>query len=310
MTETDRSVITAADGRDVRIRRWEPPDDAHPSAIVQVLHGLGEHMDRYERFAAACCEQGFAVVGHDHRGHGPSCDPRYLGHFADRGGWNKVVNDAIAVQRFAYEVWHDTPIVLFGHSMGSFIAQSVAAREPGRIKALVLSASTFSQRRRLHVGRLLARLVMLRSGGRGKSPLLNRLGLGGFNRRFAPNRTEFDWLSRDAAEVDRYVADPCCGMALSNLLWHDFLAGLLEVTALSTLRRIPEALPILITGGESDPLGGKRGQTMLFRAYQRTGHTDVELKLYPHGRHEMLNETNRDEFTWDVLQWIERKTAI
>lgn len=300
-------MVAATDGRDIPVRRWWPPTEARPRAVVQLLHGLGEHIGRYQRFAAACCEHGFAVAGHDHRGHGPACGPSQLGHFADRDGWNKVVNDAIIVQRFAQRNWPDTPLVLFGHSMGSFIAESVAARDHGLTKALVLSASTFSPGARLRMGRLLARVLMWRSGVRGKSPLLNRLGLGSFNGRFAPNRTDFDWLSRDAVEVDRYVADPYCGMPLSNRLWYDFLGGLVEVTSFGTLRRIPAALPILITGGESDPLGGVRGQKTLCRAYERTGHTDVSVKLYPQGRHEMLNEINRDEFTRDVLAWIDAR---
>jgi alpha-beta hydrolase superfamily lysophospholipase len=307
MTETEQPVVTAADGRRIQVRLWVPSTEAKASVVVQLLHGLSEHLGRYQRFAVACRDRGFAVIGHDHRGHGPSCDALHLGHFADRNGWDKVVNDAIAVQRFARKTWPDTPIVLLGHSMGSFVAQSVAAREPDAIKALILSASTFSPRMQVLSGRLLARLVMLRFGGRGKSPLLNRLGFGSFNKRCAPTRTDFDWLSRDAAEVDRYIADPHCGMPLSNRLWHDLLGGLLEVTSFRTLRRIPMALPILITGGESDPVGGRRGQRMLAHAYRDTGHIDVTLKLYPEGRHEMLNEMNRDEFTRDLLQWIDRK---
>jgi alpha-beta hydrolase superfamily lysophospholipase len=307
MTETERPVVTAADDRRIRVARWVPSTEAKASVVVQLLHGLGEHLGRYQRFATACCDRGFAVIGHDHRGHGPGCDPQDLGHFADRNGWDKVVNDAIAVQRCARKTWPDIPIVLLGHSMGSFIAQSVAAREPDAIKALILSASTFSPRMQVLSGRLLARLIISRSGGRGKSPLLNRLGFGSFNQRFAPARTDFDWLSRDAAEVDQYIADPYCGMPLSNRLWYDLLGGLLEVTSFRTLRRIPTALPILITGGENDPVGGRRGQGMLASAYRSTGHLDVTLKLYPDGRHEMLNEMNRDEFTRDLLHWIERK---
>jgi alpha-beta hydrolase superfamily lysophospholipase len=307
MTVTEASIIDAADGHRIRVRLWVPSTGARVSVIVQVLHGLGEHIGRYERFAATCCERGFAVIGHDHRGHGPDCDPLHLGHFADRSGWHKVVDDAIAVQRFARKTWPETPIVLFGHSMGSFIAQSVAAREPGLIKALILSASTFSPRMQVRLARMLAMLLMAHSGSRGKSPVLNQLGFGNFNKRFAPTRTDFDWLSRDAAEVDKYIADPHCGMPLSNRLWHDLLGGLLEVTSLRTLRGISVTLPILITGGESDPVGGRRGQGMLARAYRSTGHLDVTLKLYPEGRHEMLNEVNRDEFTQDVLHWIDRK---
>jgi alpha-beta hydrolase superfamily lysophospholipase len=305
MTETEASIIDAADGHRIRVRRWVSSTGARLPVVVQVLHGLGEHIGRYERFATACCERGFALIGHDHRGHGPDGNPP--GHFADRSGWHKVVDDAIAVQQFARKTWPETQIVLFGHSMGSFIAQSVAARGPGPIQALILSASTFSPRMQVRLGRLLAMLVMAHSGSRGKSPLLNRLGFGNFNKRFAPTRTDFDWLSRDAAEVDKYIADAHCGMPLSNRLWHDLLGGLLEVTSLRALRGIPVTLPILITGGESDPVGGRRGQRMLARVYRSAGHLDVSLKLYPEGRHEMLNEVNRDEFTRDVLRWIDRK---
>jgi alpha-beta hydrolase superfamily lysophospholipase len=150
---------------------------------------------------------------------------------------------------------------------------------------------------------------MWRFGGRNRSAFLNQLGIGSFNKRFAPNRTEFDWLSRDAAEVDRYVADPLCGFPLSNRFWYDLMGGLLETSSLRMLRRIPPDLPILITGGEDDPVGGKRGQSRLAHAYRRTGHKNVTLRLWPGGRHEMLNEINRDEFTRAVLEWIGRQAG-
>jgi alpha-beta hydrolase superfamily lysophospholipase len=303
------TTLATSDGHRIEVSQWQPPGGAAPGAVVQILHGLGEHLGRYERFAGACCDAGLAVVGHNHRGHGPDCEPGrlgQLGHFADRDGWNKVVDDAISVTRFAGRTWVDTPIVLLGHSMGSYIAQSVAAREAERFKALVLSASSFSPRLQLRAGRMLARIVIWRHGARRRSAFLNRLGLGNFNRRFAPNRTDFDWLSRDDVEVDRYIADPLCGFLLSNRFWHDLLGGLLEVTSPNTLRRIPADLPVLITGGEVDPVGGKTGMTRLAQAYERTGHGDVTLRIYPDGRHEMLNEINREEFTQDLLRWIER----
>ena len=304
------ATLTASDGHRVLVTQWQPSGGAAPAAVVQILHGLGEHLGRYERFAEACCKAGLAVIGHNHRGHGPQAAVDELGHFADRDGWNKVVEDAIAVQEFARRSWADTPGVLLGHSMGSYIAQSVAARESNQLAALILSASTISPRLQLRSGRLLARLAIWRNGGRHRSEFLNRLGLGGFNNRFAPNRTNFDWLSRDDGEVDRYIADPLCGFKLSNRFWHDLLGGLLEISSPETLRRIPTNLPILITGGEVDPVGGKKGMTRLVQAFERTGHQQLTLKLYPGGRHEMLNETNREEFTRDLLQWIEKKEAI
>jgi len=302
-----RHELLAADGHPIPVTGWVPRNFEAPSAIVQVLHGLGEHSGRYDRFARHCCERGFTVFAHDHRGHGAACRPSMLGHFADGSGWDKVVEDAVAVQRFVTQQWPGKPVALFGHSMGSFIAQSVLSREPRNVGALVLSASTFGPRLRLRLGRALTRLVILRSGGRAKSTLLGRLGFGNLNRRFAPNRTAFDWLSRDEAEVDRYIADPLCGFAPSNRLWHDLLGGMIEVRSLRALRRIPANLPVLVTGGESDPLGGRRGQERLAQALQSTGHADVDLELYPGGRHEMLNEVNRDDFTRDVLEWIESR---
>jgi alpha-beta hydrolase superfamily lysophospholipase len=298
----DGPLIETADGHRIRLTLWQP--SATPAAVVQVLHGLSEHLGRYHRFAEACRARGFAVIGHNHRGHGPHCAPDSLGHFADRDGWDKVIADALEVQRFARRGWPDRPLVLFGHSMGSYIAQCAVAHEPAAFSALALSGSTWSDRKQVRAGRWLARLVMLISGGRHASPLLHKLGLEGFNTRFAPTRTEVDWLTRDEVEVDRNVADPLCGFPLSNRMWHDLLGGLLEVTSMRTLRRIPADLPILITGGEEDPVGGRRGMTRLAEAYARTGHRKVTLEVWPRGRHEMLNEVEREAFTAFVLEWI------
>jgi alpha-beta hydrolase superfamily lysophospholipase len=134
--------------------------------------------------------------------------------------------------------------------------------------------------------------------------MLDRLGFGNFNKPFQPARTELDWLSRDEAEVDKYIEDPLCGGPYTTGLWLDLMAGLMEVGSDAALRRIDAALPILITGGEVDPVGGDKGMTKLLRHYAQTGHQRLRVKIYPDGRHEMLNETNRDEVTRDWLDWI------
>ena len=302
------TTLVAEDGQRIPVRCLaEAAGAVAPRGVVQVLHGLAEHIGRYERFAAACSRHGLAVFGHDHRGHGPGYPVSELGYFADRDGWNKIVGDALAVQRFGASTWPRSPMVVLGHSMGSFIAEGMLARDAGPVRALILSASTLTSHWQLRAGLNLARLTMLRSGGRAKSQLLNRLGIDNLNKRFAPSRTAFDWLSRDEAEVDRYIADPLCGFPLANRLWHDLLGGMLDLASPRRLRRIPPDIPILVTGGESDPLGGWRGQGRLAEALVNSGHAHVELKLYPGGRHEMLNETNRDEFTRDVIGWIERR---
>jgi alpha-beta hydrolase superfamily lysophospholipase len=305
MKNHGNDTVAAVDGLKIPIRSWAP-DDA-PVAVVQVLHGLGEHIGRYERFATAANDRGFAVVGHDHRGHGPDCDDR--GYFSGRDGWAKVVADVHAVNEWCRDHYADLPIVMLGHSMGSFIAQSFAMHHGAYLSGMLLSASTWPSRLQLLPGRIAAHLESWRLGMQGESALLMRLGFGAFNRRFEPTRTDFDWLSRDEAEVDRYVADPACGGPFSSRLWVDFLGGLWEVASDEALKRIPADLPILISGGGADPVGGDKGMTSLMMHYAQTGHSRAKLKIYPEGRHEMLNETNRDEVTRDWLDWVARITA-
>jgi alpha-beta hydrolase superfamily lysophospholipase len=190
--------------------------------------------------------------------------------------------------------------------MGSYLAQQFAALHGERLSALLLSASTWPRRAEVAAGHLLAKLESLRLGKTGSSPLLEKLGFGAFNRRFHDARTEFDWLSRDAAEVDRYIEDPLTGGPFTTALWRDLTAGLLRISTDRALARIPADLPILITGGTDDPVGGAKGMRQLALHYARTGHTRLQVRTYPGGRHEMLNEANRDEVMRDWLDWMER----
>ena len=155
---------------------------------------------------------------------------------------------------------------------------------------------------------ILAEIEAWRVGARGTSMLLNRLGFGSFNRPFAPARTEHDWLSRDEAEVDKYVADPLCGGPYTSRLWFDLIGGLLTISSDQELTRIPAGLPILITGGSQDPVGGEKGMAKLATHYAQTGHQRLNVKIYDGGRHEMLNEINRDEVSNDWLDWIAATT--
>jgi len=299
-TVCERSVIEAADGHRILVDCWQPEGEVR--ALLHIFHGLGEHAARYDRFARRCVAQGFAVAAHNHRGHGENCAPDGLGHYADKGGWDKVISDALKVQTEMIDRFPGVPLILFGHSMGSYIAQSFIMRHPANIDALALSASTWPNRIELRMGRLLASILALFLGRATKSELLNKMGFGDFNKPFAPNRTDFDWLSRDPAEVDKYIADPLCGAPSSNQLWRDLLAGMLEISTGNALAKIAD-LPILIMGGELDPVGGTSGLGKLSKAYQATGHTAVTLRIYADGRHEMLNETNRDDVTDDLIDW-------
>lgn len=299
-----RLALQAEDQHQVLIDHWQPATDSPCRAVVQILHGLGEHTARYERFAQACASAGIITVAHNHRGHGEQCAPEQLGHFADSNGWDKVVDDACLVRRHLLDRYAGIPIIVLGHSMGSYIAQCSVMREPGGVSALILSATTSPPRAQVRMARLIARIESLLNGSNTKSARLNNMSFGNFNSEFTPNRSDFDWLSRDEHEVDKYIADPACGAVPSSQLWYDLTGGLLEISTERALRKVPTVLPLLITGGQLDPVGGQSGLSKLARRYRETGHTEVTLKIYKDGRHEMLNEINRDEFTRDIIEWV------
>jgi len=298
-TPADSFEVSANDGHRIIGTSW--PGSGPPSLVMQIFHGLGEHRARYSRFAALANAVGVAVVCHDHRGHGPRAN--VPGYFADENGWQRLVSDGLRVTEHIEQRFGGLPIVLLGHSMGSYIAQSYAMRHSSHIAALILSASTWPQKGKLIPGRMLAKFEALRLGKQGRSALLDKLGFGDFNKPYEPARTKFDWLSRDPQEVDKYIEDPLCGGPYTCGLWSDVMGGLLEIGSDEALAKIPRELPILLTGGSDDPVGGQKGITALERHYATTGHTDLMCQIYAGGRHEMFNETNRDEFSADVLQW-------
>jgi len=301
--QTRAFEIEAPEQHMIRGTHWRPEGDV--LGVIQIFHGLGEHHQRYERFAGVATARGFAVIAHDHRGHGTHAEE--LGHFADKNGWQLLTDDGLLVNDMIGDQYPGLPIILLGHSMGSYIAQYFSMQHDYRLTALVLSASTWPKKIQLIPGRLIARFVTMRHGIRGKSEFLHKLGFGAFNKSFEPSRTELDWLSRDTAEVDAYVSDPLCGGPYSCGLWLDLMGGLKAIASDHALRQIRDDLPILFTGGADDPVGGQKGITDLVMHYARSGHNSLSTKIYPDGRHEMFNETNRDEFTVDVLNWIEEQ---
>jgi alpha-beta hydrolase superfamily lysophospholipase len=305
MMET-RHVLATQDGHEIHLRIWQP--DGETVGVIQLLHGLGEHINRYERFAAAAAARDLVVCAHDHRGHGGHGEE--AGYFADKNGWHLVVDDAHIAHEHIREQFPGLPIVMLGHSMGSYVAQGFAMHYGAKLSGLLLSGSMWPRRAKVLPAMLIARLESARIGKRGKSNLLNKLGFGDFNRRFEPARTEMDWLSRDEDEVDLYVADPLCGGPYTCGLWIDVLGALYSLGSDHSLNRIPADLPILITGGSDDPVGGEDSMTRLTLHYAQTGHQRVTMKLYRDGRHEMLNETNRDEVTRDWLDWIDARVRV
>jgi alpha-beta hydrolase superfamily lysophospholipase len=293
------------DGAAVYVHCWQARTP--PRAIVQIAHGLAEHGGRYARLAEALTGAGYGVYANDHRGHGrTAASPDALGFFAESGGWAKCVEDLWRINRRIADSHPGVPIVLLGHSMGSFFAQNFIAEHGDALAGAVLSGSNGKPPAVAVIGKLIARIERLRLGARGRSPVLDRLGFGAFNERFRPARTPFDWLSRDPAEVDRYIADPLCGFSASTQLWIDLLGGLSLIARPALQAKIPKDLPIHLIAGDQDPVNGDiKGLEQLIGAYRRAGLRRVSHRFYAGARHELFNETNRDEATADLVAWLD-----
>ncbi len=302
-------TYTATDGVPIHVYAWTPDTVAGAKGVIHIAHGLAEHAARYARVAEALTAAGYLVYANDHRGHGQTAQsPDDLGFFAPRGGASLCVADLAGMIAQWKTAHPGLPVVLLGHSMGSFLAQQYMIDHGDTINAVVLSGSNGKPTRDIHVMRLLAWCERLRLGRKGKSPLLHKLAFEDLNKRFEPGRTRLDWLSRDGQEVDKYIADPLCGFVASAQLWLDLGGLVLRAAKPANQARIPKDLPVYIFAGAADPVNGKlKGLQQLLGAYARAGLENVSHTFYPEGRHEMLNEINRDEVTRDLIGWLDQQ---
>ena len=291
----------STDDQTISVRYW--PANGRHRGTVQILHGLAEHCARYERVAGTLNAAGLAVAAHDHRGHGERIAAGSQGVFAPADGWQRVLDDVFAVQ-VAAAAEAAGPVVLLGHSMGSYIAQAAMLRDATPWSALALSGSNFAPRLLLTVARWIGQVERWRIGADTPSKLMNQLSFGNYNKPFSPPRTEFDWLSRDPDEVDRYVADPWCGFTASAGLWVDLLGGLISISSIKALAALPPTLPVYVFGGADDPISAGGKLETLAQSLDAAGVGDVTLKLYPGARHEVFNETNRVEVEEDLIAWL------
>lgn len=305
----DHRVTISTDGAHcIPLYNWEVDN---PVAVVHISHGLSEHALRYEDTARLLNQAGFVVYAHDHRGHGQALTKTIPGHFSNKRGWGKVVDDMDHVVQHIRSNHPGLPLFLLGHSMGSYVLLNYLMTFKPDISGLILSGSNFAPRPLLHLGQFIASLEESRTGKRGNSRLLQKLTFGQYNRAFRPNRTEFDWLSRDQGLVDNYIEDPLCGHSCTSRLWCDLFKGLLKVSTIEGLSKINPGLPALVFGGLKDPVstpplpGMMNGQQKLAQALQKAGVESVTLRLYPDARHETLNEINRKQVVTELVEWLE-----
>jgi alpha-beta hydrolase superfamily lysophospholipase len=275
------------DGLDITAYRWTP--DGPPRAVAQLTHGMGEHVLRYDELARQLTAAGFLVVGQDHRNHGASAATTAdLGHVGT-DGWGELVNDIHVLAALQHDEHPDLPLVLIAHSMGSFAAQQYLLDHSDEVTAVVLTGT--------------AVLDLIEP----TLDLNKPLELETFNAAFQPARTDFDWLSRDEAQVDAYIADPLTGFGLDSDGGKAMFAAGHAVADPARLAQIRDSLPLYVAVGELDPVNGQLALVhVLVERYEAAGLTDVTLVTYPEARHEIFNETNRDEVFADLLSWLDR----
>lgn len=285
-SSSSSSFPSAADGTQIATYTWADVA-GKPAGVVQISHGLAEHGERYGRFAKALNAAGFVVHAVDHRGHGRTANGQ-LGDFG-AAGFGGLIAD-VAQFGAALRAQHDgLPLFLFAHSMGSFAAQAAILDHASTWSGVVLSGST---------------ALDLLAAGMANAPADAPAGLAAFNAGFE-HRTGYEWLSRDAAEVDAYVADPWCGWDVPEPVIPSLFAPASRLADPALLAGIRSELPILIASGDADPLaGGGALIQALGQRYRDAGIADVKVVLYPGARHEILNETHRDEVTADIVQWL------
>jgi alpha-beta hydrolase superfamily lysophospholipase len=289
MTSTEspvRFTFTGRDGTAITAYRWEPA--GAPRGVVQLTHGMGEHLLRYDHLATTLAAAGFLVQGQDHRGHGATArSADALGQLG-ADGWHGLVDDIDVLVERSHQRMEDVPVVLLGHSMGSFAAQQYMLDHSGRIAGLVLSGT--------------AAIDLMEPG----LDLDRPIDLSAFNATF-PNRTGYEWLSRDDAQVDAYVADPRCGFGLDVEGGKAMFARARDVADPNRLAGIRKDLPVHIMVGDRDPVNGQLALVdVLVERLRAAGLTDVTLTVWPDARHEIFNETNRDEVEADLLAWLDR----
>ena len=298
-------TFPSADGKtQIHAVEWLP--DGEVRAVLQISHGVSEYILRYEPFAEYLAVHGFAVVGHDHLGHGSSSTPDGKPmYFGPKGSWNWVVQDIETRRRLAKEHFPNKPYFMLGHSMGSFLLRTYLICYPGTVDGAIIMGTGQMAPLLIAGGKAVAAMETLRVGETNASALVQLLAFGTYNKQFAPNRTGFDWLSVNAENVDRYIADPLCGGNPSIGLFREMLNGMSFIAKPAEVQKMNPETPILFISGGMDPVGDRgKGVKQAYQSFLAAGIKDITLKLYPELRHEILCETDRNMVFEDIHQWL------
>ena len=298
----------ADDGVKISYFKWIP--DKEIKGIVLIAHGMAEHSERYDDFAGFLNRNAFAVFANDHRGHGKTAGSTdRLGFISEENGWEIMVNDFLKMKEEVKSQYPAKPLFALGHSMGTFIIRDIMLEDKKAVsrdlEGVILSGTGCGLGLMGKIGKLIFKSEIGKKGADGKSQLLHDMSFGKYNKSFRPNRTEYDWLSTNNDNVDRYIEDPCCGTVFSASFFRDLAYGIEKVNNFKNIKNVNKNLPIFLISGKEDPVGNfSKGVKKVYSDYIKAGIPDIQMNFYEGLRHEILNETGKEKVYKDILNWL------
>lgn len=304
----DEFYYPSKDGNtEIHTIEWKP--DGEVKAVLQIAHGMVEYVDRYNEFAQFLCEQGFYVVGNDHLGHGKSIQSKSeYGFFHDKYGNACVLGDMHTLRLRTEKKYPGVPYFLLGHSMGSALARQYIKMYGNGLSGVILMGTMDRTRGELKLALRICGAMQLLKGGHYRSKMVNNFTIGCYNKKFKPAKTKVDWMTSDSERLEQYVTDPLCSFTFTVNAYYHMFTGMLQMKNKQSVYMIPKKLPVFFVAGSDDPVGNfGKGVRKVYEKYKEAGITDVSLRLYPGDRHELLNETDRNQVYQDLLEWLEER---
>lgn len=291
---------------DISAWGYFPENISDAKGIIQIAHGMAEHHERYEDFITFLNDNGYIVFINDHLGHGKSVkNDDELGYFGDKAGYIYLVEDMKKLSDTAKSECPGLPFILFGHSMGSMLARLYTERYASELNAAVY-CGTSGPNPAAKPGVAVTKMIASSKGSHHRSKFIDNLAFGSYNKKFKPQRTSFDWLTKDNTIVDKYIADPYCGFLFTAYGYRDLLTLVAAINRPDWYTAIPSELPVYLISGEDDPVGNYgKGVRVVYDTLVNTKHTNTQMKLFANDRHEILNELDKDDVYKSILDWLE-----